>query len=169
MYPPRVFKPQLYPPDVTIGPGGLQRAHAAVPRRRRCRARRWARSTPQAGQGMLKPPGRAARSAPTGPLLPTQGTFRQKPWLPWWLIPVLLLLALLLFLLFRSLPQNVLVPKVVGEASAFKAEEKLTKADLKLDPNQKEKVDDKVPAGHRDRARRRRRAPRSRRASRSRS
>ena len=64
---------------------------------------------------------------------------------------MILLLALLLFLLFRSLPQNVLVPKVVGEPSAFKAEEKLTKAELKLDPNQKEKVDDKVAGGHRDR------------------
>ena len=70
--------------------------------------------------------------------------FAQRPWLPWWLIPVLLLLALLLFLLFRSLPQNVVVPEVVGEESAFKAEETLTKADLKLDPNQKKKVDDKV-------------------------
>jgi beta-lactam-binding protein with PASTA domain len=99
----------------------------------------------QAGQQML---GRRGGSpAPTGPLLPTQGTFRQRPWLPWWLIPVILLLALLLFLLFRSLPQEVLVPKIVGEASAFKAEEKLTKAELKLDPNQKEKTDDKVPAG----------------------
>ncbi len=99
----------------------------------------------QMGKQMLS--GRGASSAPAGPLLPTQGTFAQKPWLPWWLIPVILLLALLAFLLFRSLPQEVLVPKVVGEASAFKAEEKLTKAELKLDPNQKEKVDDKVAGG----------------------
>ena len=38
------------------------------------------------------------------------------------------------------------------------AEEKLTKADLKLDPNQKEQVDDKVAGGHRSSSRRRRRA-----------
>ena len=55
--------------------------------------------------------------------MPTQGVFRQKPWLPWWLIPLLLLLLLLLFLFLRSQPQNVLVPKVVGEKSTFDGRE----------------------------------------------
>ena len=146
MYPPRVFKPQLYPPGVTMGPGGL---NVRMPQMRapQVQGPQMGSFNAQAGQGMLSRRGGQSSSAPTGPLLPTQGTFAQKPWLPWWLIPVLLLLALLLFLLFRSLPQNVLVPKVSARPSAFKAEEKLTKADLKLDPNQKEKVDDKVPAG----------------------
>ena len=52
-------------------------------------------------------PGGQAPPAITGPLLPTQAVFRQKPWLPWWVaivIPLLLLLALLLFLF---LPKNV--------------------------------------------------------------
>lgn len=145
MYPPRVFKPQVYPPGVTVGPGGVNLRMPQV-RGPQMQGPQMGGFNAQMGN-QLKLPGRGGSSAPTGPLLPTQGTFAQKPWLPWWLIPLLLLLALLLFLLFRSLPQEVLVPKVTGEPSAFKAEEKLTKADLKLDPNQKEKVDDKVPAG----------------------
>jgi beta-lactam-binding protein with PASTA domain len=45
------------------------------------------------------------------------------------------------------LPQTAVVPDVVGDKSAFAAEEKLTAADLKLDPNQKTQVDDKQPPG----------------------
>jgi beta-lactam-binding protein with PASTA domain len=91
-------------------------------------------------------PGRGG-STPMGPLMPTQGVFKQKAWLPWWLIPLLLLLLLLLFFLLRTLPQNVIVPKVVGETSTFNAEKKLTVVDLKLDPNKKEQATDKAPAG----------------------
>ena len=39
------------------------------------------------------------------------------------------------------------MPKVTGSASTFDAEKKLTKAELKLDPNKKEKVDDKAAPG----------------------
>jgi beta-lactam-binding protein with PASTA domain len=145
MHPPRVFKPQVHPPGVTVGPGGVNLRMPQV-RGPQFQGPQMGSMNAQAGQGMLSRRG-GQSSAPSGPLLPTQGTFAQKPWLPWWLIPLLLILALLLFLLFRSLPQEVLVPKVEGEASAFKAEEKLTKAELKLDPNQKEEVNDKVPAG----------------------
>ena len=72
--------------------------------------------------------------------MPNQVVFRHKAWLPWWialLIPLLLLLALLLFLF---LPRNVVVPDVTGTKSAFEAEKKLTKAQLKLAPTPKEKV-----------------------------
>ena len=77
---------------------------------------------------------------PQMPLMPNQVVFRHKAWLPWWvavLIPLLLLLALLLFLF---LPRNVVVPDVTGTKSAFEAEKKLTKAQLKLAPTPKEKV-----------------------------
>ena len=99
----------------------------------------------------LKPkaPGMNAGSVYTGPLLPTQAVFRQKPLLPWWigfLIPLLLLLALPALLL---LPKNVAVPELVGK-EVFAAEEELTKAKLKLDPNQKEKVDAKAKPRHGD-------------------
>src|SRR3954469_23289857 len=148
MYPPRVFKPQMYPPDVNIGPGGLQI--------RKPTFRAPQMQGPQMGSmnaaqiakpGQLKLPGRGGSGTPTAPLMPTQGVFKQKPWLPWWLIPVVLLLLLLLFFLLRSVPQTVLVPKVVGEASAFNAEKKLTVAGLKLDPNKKEQPSDKAKPG----------------------
>ena len=93
----------------------------------------------------LKAPGGAA--APQMPLMPNQVVFRHKAWLPWWvalLIPLLILLALLLFLL---LPRNVVVPEVTGSKSAFDAEQKLVKADLKLAPAPKEKVTTEAPPG----------------------
>ena len=93
----------------------------------------------------LKAPGGSA--APQIPLMPNQVVFRHKAWLPWWvalLIPLLLLLALLLFLL---LPRNVVVPEVTGSKSAFEAEQKLVKADLKLAPAPKEKVTTEAPPG----------------------
>src|SRR3954451_7816224 len=87
----------------------------------------------------LRKPGSGA-PMPSMPLMPNQVVFRHKAWLPWWvavLIPLLLLLALLLFLF---LPRNVVVPDVTGTKSAFEAEKKLTKAQLKLAPTPKEKV-----------------------------
>ena len=87
----------------------------------------------------LRKPGTGA-PMPQMPLMPNQVVFRHKAWLPWWiavLIPLLLLLALLLFLF---LPRNVVVPDVTGTKSAFEAEKKLTKAQLKLAPTPKEKV-----------------------------
>jgi beta-lactam-binding protein with PASTA domain len=83
----------------------------------------------------------------SGPLLPTQAVFRQKPWLPWWVAIVVPLLALLALLLFLFLPKNVEVPDVVGKKSAFEAEKSITEAGLRLAPETKEKVDGKVPPG----------------------
>ncbi len=148
VYGPRVFKPQLYPPDVQMGPGGL---NVRMPQFRAPQVQGPQLKSFNASQlakpGQLKLPGRGGPATPAAPLMPTQGVFRQKAWLPWWLIPVIALLLLLLFLLLKQMPQNVVVPEVVGQPSAFKAEEKLTAADLKLDPNQKTQVDDKVDAG----------------------
>ena len=98
----------------------------------------------------LRKPGIGA-PMPSMPLMPNQVVFRHKAWLPWWvavLIPLLLLLALLLFLF---LPRNVVVPDVTGTKSAFEAEKKLTKAQLKLAPTPKEKVSSTARARHRDR------------------
>ena len=91
--------------------------------------------------------GAGAAAPPAIPLRPTQAVFRQKPWLPWWLaivVPLLLLLALLLFLF---LPKNATVPEVIGKKSAFEAEKAITEAKLKLAPGTKEKVDPNVPPG----------------------
>ena len=94
----------------------------------------------------LRKPGTGA-PMPQMPLMPNQVVFRHKAWLPWWvavLIPLLLLLALLLFLF---LPRNVVVPDVTGTKSAFEAEKKLTKAQLKLAPTTKEKVSTSAAPG----------------------
>ena len=81
------------------------------------------------------------------PLLPSQGIFRQKAWLPWWLIPVAIALAALAVILYLMLPKNVVVPDLVGQKSTFDAEKKLTDANLKLASTPKEKVDTKAPPG----------------------
>ncbi len=148
VYGPRVYKPQIYPPDVNIGPGGLQirkptfqKPQLQGPQMKSFNASQLAKP------GQMKLPGRGGAPQPQAVLLPTQGVFRQKSFLPWWLIPVLLLLALLLLLLYKLFPQDAVVPNVVGQKSAFEAEKKLTASDLKLDPSQKTKVDDKAAAG----------------------
>ena len=79
--------------------------------------------------------------------MPSQAVFRQKPWLPWWLIPVAIALIALAVLLYLLLPKNVVVPDVVGSDSAFEAEEKLTEAELKLAATQKERVSADAPPG----------------------
>src|SRR5206468_1960392 len=53
----------------------------------------------------------------------------------------------LLLLLYKLSPQKVVVPQLKGQQSAFKAEQKLTVAKLKLDPNQKKQLDAKVRPG----------------------
>ncbi|MDA0185599.1 PASTA domain-containing protein [Solirubrobacter phytolaccae] len=149
MYPPRIYKPMLYPPDVNFGPGGIQ---VRMPQMRGPQMHgpqmggASARALGMPGSGQLKMPSRSGNKI-SGPLAPSQGVFRQRPLIPWWSLLVLALLLLLLFLLFRSLPDNVVVPKVTGTESAFVAEETLTKSDLKLDPSQKTKVDDSKAAG----------------------
>jgi beta-lactam-binding protein with PASTA domain len=93
----------------------------------------------------LKAPGGVA--APQMPLMPNQVVFRHSAWLPWWVargLPLLLLLALLLFLF---LPRNVVVPEVTGAKAAFEAEQKLTKAELKLAPAPKQKISNEAPPG----------------------
>jgi beta-lactam-binding protein with PASTA domain len=136
---PGVHGPQVYKPNLQVGPGGINVQKPSF-RGPQMQPRNFNLSN-------LKMPGGQAPPAVTGPLLPTQAVFRQKPWLPWWVaivIPLLLLLALLLFLF---LPKNATVPDVVGKKSAFEAEQLITDAKLKLAPQTKEKVDPKVPPG----------------------
>jgi beta-lactam-binding protein with PASTA domain len=145
VYGPRVYKPQVYKPGMNIGPSGIsfQKPQISGPQ---------LQGPQMKGMNLdaksLKMPGKGgASSAPSGPLLPSQGVFKQKAWLPWWLIPVAIALAALAILLYLLLPSNVAVPNVVGSKSTFDAEKKLTEAGLKLAPAPKEKVDPKAPAG----------------------
>ena len=145
VYGPRVYKPQVYKPGMQIGPSGItfQKPQFTGPQ---------VQGPQMKGMNLdansLKlPKGGGAQAAPSGPLLPSQGVFKQKAWLPWWLIPVVLALAALAVLLYMLLPSNVAVPNVVGSKSTFEAEKKLTDAGLKLAGAPKEKVDPKAPAG----------------------
>ena len=147
VYGPRVFKPQIYPPDVNLGPGGISIRKPTFRGPQMQGPQMGSFNASQLKPGQLKLPGRGGSAQPQAALLPTQGVFRQKSFLPWWLIPALLLLALLLLLLYKLFPQDATVPNVVGQKSAFEAEKKLTAAELKLDPSQKVKVDDKAAPG----------------------
>ncbi|MET0768367.1 MAG: PASTA domain-containing protein, partial [Solirubrobacteraceae bacterium] len=140
---PRVYKPQMYKGNLHIGPQGIQMSKPMV------------RGPQVAGGGMhgmnvnldrLKMPGSGAPPV-TGPLLPSQAVFRQKPWLPWWVAIVIPLLALLALLLFLFLPKSTEVPDVIGKPSAFEAEKTITEAGLRLAPQVKEKVDPKAQPG----------------------
>ncbi|HET8758340.1 MAG TPA: PASTA domain-containing protein [Solirubrobacteraceae bacterium] len=144
--PPQVFKPQLYEPGLQVGPGGvnLRPPQFRAPQLRgpQMQARNLQLSNLKGGVG-----GGAAAAAPAAPLLPSQGVFRQKAWLPWWLIPVLALLAILAVFLLMLMPKNVKVPDVVGSASAFEAEKKLTEAELEVAPKTEEKVTEDAKPG----------------------
>jgi beta-lactam-binding protein with PASTA domain len=145
--PPHVYRPQVYEPNVSFGPGGIniQKPQFRAP------SMQGPQMNPQnVNLSQLKNRrggGGGAAAMPAMPLLPSQGVFRQKAWLPWWLIPILALLALAVVFLLTLLPKNVVVPDVVGAKSAFEAEKALTKAQLKLAPQQKQKVDSKQPPG----------------------
>ena len=145
VYGPRVYKPQVYKPGMQIGPSGItfQKPQFTGPQ---VQGPQMKAMNLDANKLKL-PKGGGAQAAPSGPLLPSQGVFKQKAWLPWWLVPVVLALAALAVLLYMLLPSNVAVPNVVGSKSTFEAEKKLDGAGLKLAAAPKEKVDPKAPAG----------------------
>jgi beta-lactam-binding protein with PASTA domain len=147
VYGPRVYKPQVYKPGMNIGPSGIsfRKPQLQGPQLQGPQLR----SVNVDGnklQGMM-PGKKAASSTPSQPLLPSQAVFRQKAWLPWWLIPVGIALAALAVMLYLLLPKNVVVPEVVGQKSTFDAEKKLKEAGFELAPDQKVKVDTKAPPG----------------------
>ena len=128
---PGVSAPKFDMPNVSLGPDGkpvVRMPNVRGPHFQGVNLRR-----PTLGLKALRSPDRAGAPAiPSGPLLPRQAIFRQKAWLPWWLaivVPLLVLLALALFLL---LPSKVTVPNVVGSKTVFAAEQKLVAAGLQL-------------------------------------
>lgn len=138
----RVFKPQVYEPGLQVGPGGVNL------RAPQLQAPQFQAPQLQAQNFQLSNlRGGGAAAAPAGPLLPTQGVLRQRAWLPWWLIPVLGLLAALAVLLYLLLPKNVTVPDVVGAKSTFDAEKVLVDKDLKAADQTKPKVTNDADPG----------------------
>jgi beta-lactam-binding protein with PASTA domain len=146
VYGPRVYKPQIHPPDANIGPGGISIRKPQFRGPQVQGPQLGSVNASQLAKG-LKLPSHGGAATPQAPLLPTQGVFRQKPWIPWWAVPLALLLVLLLLLLYKLFPQDVAVPNLVGQKSSFEAEKALTTAKLKLDPSQRQKVDDKAAPG----------------------
>jgi beta-lactam-binding protein with PASTA domain len=79
-----------------------------------------------------------------GPVPPRMATYRQKPWLPWWMSIVAPLVVALAVVVVMLLPKQTTVPNLKGQASAFAAQKELNKIGLKLgktttkaDPKQK--------------------------------
>ena len=89
-----------------------------------------------------------------GPVPPRMGTYRQRPWLPWWMSFVGPLLAAAVVVVIMLLPKQTVVPNLKGQPSAFAAQKLLNKIGLKLgkttskvDPKQKPgSVIDQSPA-----------------------
>ncbi|MGH2969888.1 MAG: PASTA domain-containing protein, partial [Solirubrobacteraceae bacterium] len=148
VYGPRIYKPQVYKPGMNIGPGGISFRKPQISAPQFQGPQMKGMNLEMSGlQGKLGGAGGGAAAAPSGPLMPSQAVFRQKPWLPWWLIPVGIALAALAVMLYLLLPKNVVVPELVGSASTFDAEKKLTDAELRLAAAPKEEVDPDAPPG----------------------
>ena len=67
-----------------------------------------------------------------GPVPPRMATFRQRPWLPWWMSVVGPLLAAAVVVVIMLLPKQTAVPNLKGQPSAFAAQKLLNKIGLKL-------------------------------------
>ena len=139
------YKPRVAGPRVQVGPGGVRatgpRMSGAKPRAPRVPSKSFdLKSLKKAGGGAPAP------QMFTGPLLPTQAVFRQKPWIPRWAAILFLLLLLAAVLLFLLIPRTVAVPDLKGQ-KVFDATKALTEAQLTLDPVIKEQVAPNLPPG----------------------
>ena len=81
-----------------------------------------------------------------GPVPPRMATFRQRPWLPWWMSIVGPLLVAAVVVVIMLLPKQTVVPNLKGQPSAFAAQKLLNKIGLKLGKTTS-KVDPKQKAG----------------------
>jgi beta-lactam-binding protein with PASTA domain len=80
------------------------------------------------------------------PVPPRMATFRQRPWLPWWMSFVVPLVAAAAVVIVMLLPKHTVVPNLKGQTSAFAAQKVLNKLGLKLGKTTS-KVDAKQKAG----------------------
>jgi beta-lactam-binding protein with PASTA domain len=74
------------------------------------------------------------------PAVTASATYRQRPWIPWWLALLVLLLVIAAVLVFLLWPDRVTVPDVEGEPSAFAAQERLEQEGLTVSPESKNEV-----------------------------
>ncbi|MCW3063446.1 MAG: hypothetical protein JWN32_618, partial [Solirubrobacterales bacterium] len=81
------------------------------------------------------------------PGIPKLATFRQKPYLPWWLAPIVPLLIIAGVLAYILWPRTVTVPELTKVQGTLAAQKLLDNAHLKLNPQIIQKVVKGVPAG----------------------
>ena len=125
---PHMYRPQVYQPNVSLGPGGINISKPQF-RGPQLQAPQMQQQNVNLGQLANRRGGGGGPAAPAMPLMPSQGIFRQKAWLPWWMVPVVILLAALLAFLLLLMPKNVVVPKLVG-MTATEASDALVRARL---------------------------------------
>ena len=82
-----------------------------------------------------------------GPAASASAIYRQRPWLPWWLALLVVLLVIAAVLVFLLWPDRVTVPDVEGEPSAFAAQERLAEDGLTVSPDSKNEVRTDVEPG----------------------
>jgi beta-lactam-binding protein with PASTA domain len=82
-----------------------------------------------------------------GPPVTASAIYRQRPWIPWWLALLVLLLVIAAVLVFLLWPDRVTVPDVEGEPSAFAAQERLEQEGLTVSPASKNEVRTDVEPG----------------------
>jgi beta-lactam-binding protein with PASTA domain len=73
-------------------------------------------------------------AAQPAPLPPRVATFRQRPWLPWWLAIVVPIAVALVVAIVALLPKQATVPNVKGAANVFAAQKLLNGAGFQLAP-----------------------------------
>lgn len=72
--------------------------------------------------------------AQPAPQPPRTASFRQRPWLPWWLAIVVPIAVALVIAIFSLLPKQATVPNVKGAANVFAAQKLLNNAGFQLAP-----------------------------------
>jgi beta-lactam-binding protein with PASTA domain len=81
------------------------------------------------------------------PQPPRIAAYRQRAWLPWWLLIVAPVVAALAVLAIKLLPKETVVPNLKGQPSAFAAQKLLNKLGLQLAPKTTSVIDASKPAG----------------------
>ena len=80
------------------------------------------------------------------PALPLRAVFRQRPWLPWWLLILLPILIAIAVFLWAFAPRFT-VPPLKGARAGFDTQRVLQDAGLRLDPRERVRVTTKVAPG----------------------
>jgi beta-lactam-binding protein with PASTA domain len=73
--------------------------------------------------------------------------YRQRPWIPWWVPPLLVVLVALGVALYLGLPRKVTMPALIGIPTAFAAQQQLSRSGLSAQPQITTRVLARVAVG----------------------